>query len=118
MEFGINSTLITAADDSWSGYFPDSPSRIALLAFINVPLIAIAFNVLRQLVRRIVTLPMFFANILRSSFPETPRCHQKFSTSYPFLARRQATVMIPLPFSTPAAKRCDCAHRAPAKPFF
>ncbi|KAH9972053.1 cytochrome P450 [Lactifluus volemus] len=49
MEFGINSTLNTAADDLWSGYFPDSPSRLALLAFINIPLIAIALNVLRQL---------------------------------------------------------------------
>ena len=117
MEFGINSTLIPSADDPWSGYFPDSPSRVALLAFINIPLIAIALNVLRQLVHRIVTLPMFFADILRSSCLKTPHCHQKFSTSYPFLARRQATATIPLPFWIPAAKRCD-ATPTPAKPFF
>jgi sterol 14alpha-demethylase len=32
-------------------YLPDSASRLALLAFINIPVIAIVLNVLRQLVR-------------------------------------------------------------------
>ena len=32
-------------------YLPDSASRLALLAFVNIPVIAIVLNVLRQLVR-------------------------------------------------------------------
>jgi sterol 14-demethylase len=47
-----------AAPEAWSGfveeaqkYLPQTTSRIALLAFVNIPLIAIILNVLRQLVR-------------------------------------------------------------------
>lgn len=57
MGFGLNSTLLPAHGD-WSGYLaeahkylPDSTPRLALLAFINIPIIAIVLNVLRQLVR-------------------------------------------------------------------
>jgi sterol 14-demethylase len=32
-------------------YLPDSAFRLALLAFINIPVIAVVLNVLRQLVR-------------------------------------------------------------------
>ncbi|KAH9987308.1 cytochrome P450 [Russula compacta] len=54
--FGFNSTVIPT-HDTWSGYLvdaqrflPNSASRVALLAFINIPVIAIVLNVLRQLV--------------------------------------------------------------------
>lgn len=57
MGLGLNSTLLLAHGD-WSGYLteahkylPDSTPRLALLAFINIPIIAIVLNVLRQLVR-------------------------------------------------------------------
>jgi sterol 14-demethylase len=67
MGFGLNSTLIPV-HDNWSGYLveaqkflPDSASRVALLTFINIPVIVIVLNVLRQLVRLRSILPTFFA---------------------------------------------------------
>lgn len=58
MGLGLNSTAILNLNyDTWSNYlseaqtfFPTSPSRAALLAFINIPIIAVFLNVLRQLV--------------------------------------------------------------------
>ena len=57
MGFSFNSTVLPA-HDAWSGYLaeahkylPDSTPRIALLALINIPIIVIVLNVLRQLVR-------------------------------------------------------------------
>lgn len=51
---GLDSTVIPAVH-TWSleaqRYLTDSPSRIALLVFINIPVIVIVLNVLRQLVR-------------------------------------------------------------------
>ncbi|KAF8273285.1 cytochrome P450 [Lactarius quietus] len=56
MGFSFNSTGLPA-HDAWSGYLaeaqrylPDSTPRLALLAFINIPIIAIVLNVLRQLI--------------------------------------------------------------------
>ncbi|KAH8994997.1 cytochrome P450 [Lactarius akahatsu] len=56
MGFSFNSTVLPA-HDAWSGYLadahkflPDSTLRLALLAFINIPVIVIVLNVLRQLV--------------------------------------------------------------------
>ncbi|KAH9031787.1 cytochrome P450 [Lactarius pseudohatsudake] len=56
MGFSFNSTVLPA-HDAWSGYLadahkflPDSTLRLALLAFINIPIIVIVLNVLRQLV--------------------------------------------------------------------
>ena len=56
MGLGLNSTVILNYD-TWSNYLseaqtflPNSVSRIALLAFINIPIIAVFLNVLRQLV--------------------------------------------------------------------
>ncbi|KAI9511821.1 cytochrome P450 [Russula earlei] len=56
MVLGLNSTVFPL-HDTWSGYLveaqrylPNSTSRFALLAFINIPLIAVVLNVLRQLV--------------------------------------------------------------------
>jgi hypothetical protein len=56
MGLGLNSTAILNYD-TWSNYLseaqtflPTSPSRVALLAFINIPIIAVFLNVLRQLV--------------------------------------------------------------------
>lgn len=64
--FGFNSTVVLT-HDTWSGYLvdaqrylPNSASRIALLAFINIPVIAIVLNVLRQLVRLRTSLPTHF----------------------------------------------------------
>jgi hypothetical protein len=59
----FNSTVIFA-HDAWSGYlseaqrfFPNSASRVALLVFINIPLIVVLLNVLRQLVSSRASLP-------------------------------------------------------------
>ena len=56
MGLGLNSTVILNYD-TWSNYLsdaqtflPNSPSRVALLALINIPLIVVFLNVLRQLV--------------------------------------------------------------------
>jgi hypothetical protein len=56
MGLGLNSTVILNYDN-WSNYLsdaqtflPNSPSRVALLALINVPIIVVFLNVLRQLV--------------------------------------------------------------------
>jgi sterol 14-demethylase len=56
MGLGLNSTVILNYD-TWSNYLseahtflPTSPSRLALLAFINIPIVAVFLNVLRQLV--------------------------------------------------------------------
>ncbi|KAI0267751.1 cytochrome P450 [Gloeopeniophorella convolvens] len=56
MGLSFNSTMLPTAD-AWSGYLaeaqnllPTSVSRVALLAFINIPVIAIVLNVLRQLI--------------------------------------------------------------------
>lgn len=52
----LNSTVMLT-QEYWSGYLseaqkflPNSVSRVALLAFINIPLVAVLLNVLRQLV--------------------------------------------------------------------
>jgi sterol 14-demethylase len=55
---GLNlNDVIVLTDDTWFSYpfdnqkfFLNSTSRVALLAFINIPIIAILLNVLRQLV--------------------------------------------------------------------
>ena len=55
---GLNlNDVVILTDDTWFSYpfdnqkfLPNSTSRVALLAFINIPIIAILLNVLRQLV--------------------------------------------------------------------
>jgi len=56
MGLGLNSTAILNYD-TWSNYLseaqtflPHSVSRVALLALINIPIIVVFLNVLRQLV--------------------------------------------------------------------
>ncbi len=60
MGLDFDSTVIST--HTWSAYLykaqkylPDSGSRLALLVFINIPVIALIFNVLRQLVRPILS---------------------------------------------------------------
>jgi sterol 14-demethylase len=57
MGLGFDSTVIPV-HHTWLAYLheaqrylPDSGSRLALLVFINIPVIAVVLNVLRQLVR-------------------------------------------------------------------
>lgn len=57
MGLGFDSTVFPA-HHTWLAYLqeaqrylPDSRSRLALLVFINIPVIAVILNVLRQLVR-------------------------------------------------------------------
>jgi len=51
MGLGLNSTVILNYYLSEAQTFlPTSPSRVALLAFINIPIIVVFLNVLRQLV--------------------------------------------------------------------
>lgn len=57
MGLDFDSTVITA-HHTWLAYLhqaqrylPDSRSRLALLVFINIPVIVVVLNVLRQLVR-------------------------------------------------------------------
>jgi len=66
MGLGFNSTIIPI-HNTWSGYLieaqrylPDSTWRVALFAFINIPVIAIVLNVLRQLVRPRTSSPALF----------------------------------------------------------
>jgi sterol 14-demethylase len=61
MGLGFDSSVIPT-QHTWSAYLleaqsylPDSPSYLALLAFINIPVIVIVLNVLRQLVRPITS---------------------------------------------------------------
>lgn len=57
MGLGFDSTVIPA-HHTWLShlhevqrYLPESRTRLALLALINIPLIAVVLNILRQLVR-------------------------------------------------------------------
>jgi ABC-type dipeptide/oligopeptide/nickel transport system permease subunit len=59
MGLGFDST-VAPSQHAWFAYLleaqrylPDSAFHLALLAFINIPIIVIALNVLRQLVRPI-----------------------------------------------------------------
>lgn len=57
MGFGFDST-VTAYLHEAQRYLPDSGSRLAILVFINIPVIAVVLNVLRQLVRIKPSSPM------------------------------------------------------------
>ncbi|KAI0058678.1 lanosterol 14-alpha-demethylase [Artomyces pyxidatus] len=53
----FNTTTFVPSSDAWSGFlveaqkiFPTSTARLALLALVNIPVIAIVLNVLRQLI--------------------------------------------------------------------
>ncbi len=100
MGFGFNSTVLPA-HDAWSGYLaevhqylPDSTPRVVLLAFINIPVIAIVLNVLRQLVRLRGSLLRCIPVMPRRSCLKT-RCYpRKSSTSYRLWVPHQATGMI------------------------
>jgi hypothetical protein len=111
MGLSLNSTVILT-HDTWSGYLseaqkllPSSASRLALLAFINIPLVAVLLNVLRQLVSFALLRLHFATDLLHRSFPKTRRYHRKSSTSYPLLDPRPATGTTLSRFSSPAAKR-------------
>ena len=111
MGFGFNSTVLSA-HDAWSGYLseankylPNSTSRFALLAFINIPVIAIVLNVLRQLVRRKGPLIRCISIMSRRSCLNTRRYLRKSSTSYRFWVPHQATGMTPSRSLSLAGKR-------------
>lgn len=102
MGFGFNSTVLPAHGD-WSGYLaeahkylPDSTLRIALLAFINIPIIAIVLNVLRQLVR--LRGPFLRCILLTSHrFCLKTGCYlRKSSTSFRFWVLHQGMGTTPL----------------------
>jgi hypothetical protein len=86
MSFSLNSTVILTASEYLTEaqkYLSGSASRVAFLAFINIPLIVIALNVLRQLVHCIVTHLLLAADMRFSCCPETRRYPPKSFTSYP-----------------------------------
>jgi len=104
MGLGFDSTVIPALHEAQK-YLPDSGSRLALLVFINIPVIAVALNVLRQLVRPEPPRLYFAADVPHSSFPETRRYPPRSSILYPSLDLQQAMAMTQLRSSSHAAKR-------------
>jgi hypothetical protein len=111
MGFGFNSTVLPAHGD-WSGYLaeahkylPDSTPRLALLAFINIPIIVIVLNVLRQLVR----LRGPFLRCIPLTSPrfclKTGYYLRKSSTSFRLLVLHLRMGMIPLHSLSLAGKR-------------
>jgi hypothetical protein len=97
---------------SWSTYLseaqnllPNSASRLALLALINIPLFAVLLNVLRQLVSSRLPRLRFATDLSHRSFLKTRRYHRKSSISYPLLDPHPGTVTTPSRFSSPAARK-------------
>ena len=102
MGLSFNSTVLPA-HDAWSGYLaeahkylPDSRIRIALLAFINIPIIVIVLNVLRQLVRLRGLFLRCIPLMSRRFCLKTGYYLRKSSTSYRFWDLQDTTGMIPL----------------------
>ena len=120
MGLGFDSTVIPA-HHTWLAYLheaqrylPDSRYRLALLVFINVPVMVVILNVLRQLVRLKTSSRIHNADVVpHRSFPETRHCPPRSSILYPSLDLQQAMGMTQLHSSIPAAKRCVwlCANK-------
>ena len=106
----FNGTI--ASTEMWSSvwdeaqkHLPSSTPRLALLAFINIPIIAIVLNVLRQL----ASTPSFFRAIVltrqRRFCLVTSRYHQRSSILFLSLAQLQRTAMTRWHFSLSVGER-------------
>jgi hypothetical protein len=119
MGLGFDSTVLSA-HHTWLAYLheaqrylPESRTRLALLVFINIPVIAVVLNVLRQLVRLEPPRLYFAADVPHRSSPETGRYPPRSSILYPSLGLQQAMETTQLHSSSPAARRCVwfCANK-------
>lgn len=112
MGLGFDSMVIST-HHTWLAYLheaqrflPESRTRLALLVFINIPVIAVVLNILRQLVRFKTSPPILTADVPRRYSPETRHYPLRSSIFYPSLDLQQAMGTTQLHSSTHAAKRC------------
>lgn len=104
--------------DGWAGYVAEAqkylppPSRLALLCLINVPILAVVLNVLRQLVSLALgrgicrgRVKAYSTIYVCRSCPATSRCLPKFSTGFLLLVQHRSMAMIHSSFSSNAGRR-------------
>lgn len=87
-----------------------STVQLVLLALVNIPLIAIAINVLLQLVSILSSTRSLLLTQSFCSSRETARCPRSCSTSSHGLGPQQATARILSSSSLKTGKRCACCH--------
>ena len=112
MGLGFDSTVIPT-HHTWltylheaQRYLPDSRFRLALLVFVNIPVIVVLLNVIRQLVRLGTSSLILAADVSHRSFLETRHYPPRSSILYPSLGLWQSMGMTQLHSLSPAAKRC------------